>query len=95
MLDKIKNIIEKDIRPYLSNHYGDIEVVSYNDGYLRVRLLGQCKNCPSAQITLEEVISEKLKVCIPEIKEVILQNDISQEIYDFAKKILNKELVSI
>ena len=91
MLDKIQNIIESDIRPYLANHYGDIEVVSYNDGNLRIKLLGQCKNCPSAQITLEEVISEKLKESIPEIKEVILQNNISEEIYDFAKKMLNKE----
>jgi Fe-S cluster biogenesis protein NfuA len=91
MLDKINRVIETSIRPDLLNHYGDIEVVSYNDGLLRVRLLGQCKNCPSAQITLEETVSSKLKESVPEIKKVVLQSDVSEELYDFAKKILKIE----
>lgn len=90
MLETIQEILEKDVRPYLLGHYGDVEVISYKDGILYIRLLGQCNNCPSAKFTVEGVIESKLKENIPEVKKVILETGVSAELYDFAKRILNK-----
>ncbi|MBS4536743.1 NifU family protein [Clostridium sp. D2Q-14] len=88
MFNRIEEVITREIRPYLSNHYGDIEVLSYENGRLHIRLLGQCKGCPSAKYTVEEIIENKLKENILDIKEVILHNDVNEDLYNFAKKIL-------
>lgn len=90
LLENIEETLEKNVRPYLLEHYGDIEITSYKDGILYIRLLGQCNNCPSAKFTVKDVIESKLKENIPEVKKVILETGVSAELYDFAKKILNK-----
>ncbi|MCR1899354.1 NifU family protein [Irregularibacter muris] len=90
MLKNIQEVLERDVRPYLLDHYGDVEITSYEDGILYIRLLGQCNNCPSAKFTVENIIESKLKENIPELKEVILDTDISSELYHFAKEILGK-----
>lgn len=91
MVDKINEILEKKVRPALLLHSGDVELLSYEDGVVRVRLLGACAGCPSATLTNEEVISAELKAAIPEIKEVVLVQQTSEELLDFARKILRHE----
>lgn len=54
-----------------------MEVIHFNNGILKVRLLGQCANCAYSYSTLDVVISEKLKEKIPEIKEVVLDDGVS------------------
>lgn len=92
MLNQLEEILTREIRPYLSNHYGDIEVLFYDKEKLHIRLLGQCKNCPSARFTIENVIKTKIKEYIPELKEVILENSVNEQLYNFAKKLLRKNM---
>jgi len=94
LIDKknIEEVLEKKIRPYLAEHKGNIELVKIEKGTIEVRLLGTCANCPSAKDTIEDVINASLKK-IPEVKEVIIADPISDEMWDLAKKILNKERV--
>lgn len=89
MLDKIQEVIEGKVKPYLKNHHGDIEVVSVIDGVVRVRLLGNCSGCPSARITVEEIVETALKHEIGEIKRVILEDAVSADMLDLARRILN------
>ncbi len=42
MLEKVKEVIEKEIRPLLALEGGDIELVSVEDGVVKVRLTGAC-----------------------------------------------------
>ena len=56
-----------------------------------MRLTGACRTCPSAQYTIEDVVKEILCNEIPEIKDVILDTSVSEDLIDMAKKILNKE----
>ena len=65
-----KQIIEK-IRPALIMDGGNIEFVDYDDGTLKVKLLGHCHGCPMAGITLKNAVFGVLKEYVPEIKEVI------------------------
>ncbi len=90
MLDKVQKIIEEKVKPYLKNHHGDIEVVEAIDGIVTVRLLGNCSGCPSARITVEEIVATALKHEIREIKQVILADAVSADMLDLARQILNK-----
>ena len=64
-LDKIKKILEEDVRPSLLAHEGDVELVSYESGIVKVKLHGKCSGCPSAYLTTEELIAVKVKEKMP------------------------------
>lgn len=90
-VEKIEKILEEEIRPVLMEHEGDVTVVSYENHILRIRLLGRCSGCPSAQITTEEMIAGKIKQKLPEVEDVILVHEVDKELLDFARQILNHE----
>lgn len=70
MLQKIEDVLEQ-IRPNIQMDGGDVELVSFEDGVVSVRLHGTCARCPASIFTLKAVIEEKLKENIPEVQEVI------------------------
>ena len=92
MEKKINKILLEKVNPLLESHYGGAILVGYENGIAKVRLTGACKGCPSAQYTTEDIIKEILMSEMPEIKDVILDTSVSQDLLDMAKKILNKEV---
>ena len=42
-----------DVRPYLEQHGGDVELLGVEGGIARLRLEGSCNGCPSSTATLE------------------------------------------
>jgi len=84
----IEKILEEEIRPKLKEHGGDVLLAELKNGTAYVRLLGRCSGCPSAQYTLEELVKEELLRHTDFVKDVRLQAEASQELYDFAKQIL-------
>jgi len=58
------------IRPYLTSHNGDVELVRIDQGVAYVRLLGACQSCGSATETLRDSVAEALLQNLPEITEV-------------------------
>ena len=55
---------------------GDIEVAGLtDDGYLQLRIAGQCTNCASLPLTMTFGIENRIKEAIPEIKGVIQITD--------------------
>lgn len=88
MNEDIERVLEEYVRPKLLEHEGDVEVIEYKDNILKVRLLGKCSGCPSANLTTEELIAAEVKEHIPEIEDVILVNEVSQELVDMAKQIM-------
>ncbi len=91
MLANIQDVIERKIRPSLLDHQGDVEILSLEDGILRIRLLGKCSGCPSAQLTTEELIKTEIMEEIPQVKDVVLVQETSPELMEFARKILRHE----
>lgn len=89
MLEKIEKVLEEDVRPKLLAHEGDVEIREFKDGILKVKLLGDCSGCPSAIVTTEEIIAETVKEKIPEVKDVVLVQEVSDDLIDMAKKLLN------
>ncbi|MGB9868188.1 MAG: NifU family protein [Bacillota bacterium] len=70
MEEKINSVLDK-VRPQLKADGGDVELVEYKDGVVKLRLTGVCGGCPFASMTLKNGIERMLKQEIPEIKQVI------------------------
>jgi Fe-S cluster biogenesis protein NfuA len=59
-----------EVRPALQMDGGDVELVQVRDGVVEVRLLGACGGCPMATMTLVGFVEERLKLRVPEIRQV-------------------------
>jgi Fe-S cluster biogenesis protein NfuA len=69
MLEAVQGVIDK-IRPTLQADGGDVELVSVDDGVVKVRLRGACKGCPMSQMTLKNGIEKFIKKEVPEVDRV-------------------------
>lgn len=68
--EKVSNVLEP-IRLRLQADGGDVELVDVDDeGVVSVRLVGACRGCPGATMTLRIGIERILKQQVPEIKMV-------------------------
>ncbi len=69
---RVQQAIE-ELRPYLQNDGGDVELVSVEEGgVVSVRFHGACCGCPHAQATLSNGIQRSLQHKIPEVTQVLL-----------------------
>ena len=71
MYEKVKEVIDKEIRPILAFEGGGIELLGVNDGFVKVSLRGACAGCCMSQFTLVNFVEATLKDRIPEVKGVI------------------------
>lgn len=92
MDEKITRIIEEKVNPLLAAHYGGTEATALEDGILYVRMMGACGQCPSAQDTIENIVKDIIMAEIPEVKDVVLDTSVSEDLINMARKILKKEL---
>lgn len=90
MLERIEKVLDGKVRPALKNHDGDIKVVRVEDGVLYFRMLGQCSNCPSAVVTAEELVAPPILEAIPEIRQVVLDTTVSDELWQDAMELLRR-----
>jgi len=67
--DKIEKALLK-VRAGLQQDGGDLELVSVEDGVVKVRLKGACAGCPMSQMTLANFVERELKKAAPEVKRV-------------------------
>ena len=74
--------------------WGDIVIREIRKKDVRVALLGNCKGCPAAQITIEQTVQRILSEQMGnKIGKVILVNEIDPGILDFARQILNRNKI--
>ena len=71
LIHKVNGCIDQ-LRPFLVDDGGDMELVEItDDGVVKVRLLGACKDCSMNLMTLKAGLEEAVKKIAPEIREVI------------------------
>lgn len=71
MYDKV-NVIIDNLRPYLQDDGGDIDLIEITDDLVvKVQLQGACGSCPYSLMTLKNGVEQAIKREIPEIVEVI------------------------
>ena len=69
MMEQIEDVLKR-VRPSLQADGGDIELVSFEDGIVNVRLKGACGGCPMSQLTIKGFVEQTLKKELDGIKEV-------------------------
>ena len=68
--EKIIQIIDEHVKPWIEQDGGGIEYVGFENGIVFVRLYGACSTCSSATVTLKAGVEQILKSMIPDVKEV-------------------------
>jgi Fe-S cluster biogenesis protein NfuA len=71
MKEKVEEVINTKIKPLLQGDGGDIELVSVEEGVVKVRLTGACGCCPMAAMTLQAGVERILKQFVPEVQRVV------------------------
>ena len=92
MKEKIQKILDEKAAPILASHRGGVTLLSYENQIATVKLLGECSGCPSAQQTTEEIVKTLVMKELPEVKDVVLDTSVSEDLLAFARKILQKEI---
>ena len=80
---RIESVIDEKLL-----HGGGMETVRLEGGRYVFRLTGQCAGCPSAYLTTEEVIRSTLLSEVPELCEVVLEQQVSDELLAQARRLL-------
>ena len=60
-LQKIKDIINDEIRPALQMHGGDVQVIGLEDNVVKINYQGACGGCPGATTATLAMISHILR----------------------------------
>lgn len=71
MEDTLKSEVEEvleTLRPSLIADGGNVELVSVEDGIVKLRLVGACSSCSSSLVTLKMGIERALKKAIPLVR---------------------------
>ena len=93
MREQIKKVLVEKVDPVLAQHYGGAILTGLSeDMVVKVKLTGACASCPSAQYTIEDIVKAIVMDEIPEVKDVILDTSVSEDLIDMAKKILRGEM---
>ena len=69
--NKIRQILDAEIRPAVAMDGGDIIFYGYENGVVTLHLQGSCSSCPSSVMTLKMGVENRLKSLIPEVREVV------------------------
>ena len=73
LVKKIKELIDKYVKPAVETDGGNIEFKSFRNGVVGVVLQGACSGCPSSTVTLKQGIEGMLKRMVPEVQEVVAE----------------------
>jgi len=73
IVKKIKELIDKYVKPAVEMDGGNIEFKSFDNGKVAVILQGSCSGCPSSTVTLKSGIEGMLKRMVPEVTEVVAE----------------------
>lgn len=87
--EQIQEIIDEVVNVQLALHGGSASLTAYEDGVAWVKFHGACAGCMASSDTLEMVVKESIMGKLPEVKDVMLDNTVSEDLLDMARKILN------
>ncbi len=92
MEDEVRKILKEQVDPVLSQHFGGATLTKIEDGVAYVKMTGACAGCPSAQETLEDVVKNFVCGGVEGIRDVVLDDSVSEDLLDVARKILRGEM---
>ena len=69
--EKIRDILDAEIRPAVAQDGGDIVLDRFENGIVYLHMQGSCAGCPSSTATLKMGIEGRLRELFPEVLEVV------------------------
>lgn len=75
---RLREALEK-IRPYMQSHGGNVELLSLDGDFARLRLEGACKTCPSSAVTLELAVRHAIEEACPDLAGFEVEGAPAQE----------------
>lgn len=76
----IKELLDTRIRPTVQEDGGDVIFKGFEDGTVKLKLVGSCTGCPSSTVTLKNGIQNMLQFYVPEVDSVEQVEDEVDEI---------------
>jgi Fe-S cluster biogenesis protein NfuA/nitrite reductase/ring-hydroxylating ferredoxin subunit len=70
LADRVQGALDK-VRPYMQSHGGEVEVLSVEDGIVRLKLGGSCDGCASSAMTMKYAVEKAIFEAAPDVVEVI------------------------
>ncbi|MBN3295798.1 NFU1 protein, partial [Amia calva] len=83
----IKELLDTRIRPTVQEDGGDVIFKGFEDGTVKLKLVGSCTGCPSSTVTLKNGIQNMLQFYIPEVDEV---EQVEDEVDEVSKKVFSE-----
>jgi Fe-S cluster biogenesis protein NfuA len=71
VVQRIRRILDEEVRPAVAMDGGDIVFSDFRDGIVELYLHGSCSGCPSSTATLKLGIEARLREAVPEVQGVI------------------------
>ena len=87
--EKVQKILDDDINVKLILHGGGASLTSCEDGIAKIKFTGACASCMSQTDTFDQVIKSTVLEKVPEIRDVVVDDSVSDELLDFARQILS------
>ena len=87
--ERIQKIIDEIINPKLSTHMGGMELKDFQEGILTVRFTGACGSCYAAEETLDNFVKAVFAREMPEIREVLLDNSVSDDLLELTRSLMS------
>ncbi|MEK9926258.1 MAG: NifU family protein [Alphaproteobacteria bacterium] len=75
IIEQIKDLLEKNVKPAVASHGGNVEFINYHKGHLLLELGGACSGCAGSTMTLKLGVENMLKHYVPEIVSIEAQDD--------------------
>jgi Fe-S cluster biogenesis protein NfuA/nitrite reductase/ring-hydroxylating ferredoxin subunit len=67
------------VRPYMESHGGNIELLGFEDGVVKLRLQGSCKSCRASSSTLELAVRQALQEAAPDLLGMDVEGVVEEE----------------
>jgi Fe-S cluster biogenesis protein NfuA/nitrite reductase/ring-hydroxylating ferredoxin subunit len=68
------------VRPYMESHGGNIELLGFEDGVVKLRLEGSCKSCRASSSTLELAVRQALQEAAPDLLGMDVEGVVEEEL---------------
>ena len=71
----IQELLDSEVNRGIAEHGGNIAIVDYQDGKLRIAMSGGCQGCASSQVTLRQGVEIMVRKIAPEVVEIVDTTD--------------------
>ena len=85
---ELELVLDREIRPVLASHGGDVELVRVEGDCAFVRYRGACQSCPSAAFSTKELIEQALCACGAGVRRVEVVTEVSEQTLSEVKRLL-------